>query len=58
MTSGKIILIILGKGQRFPAITIYFLTSLVSLRTVMVLVGVLFSMLMYYNEYMIRLDVF
>ena len=58
MTSGRIIPIILGMRQRFPGITIHFLTSLVSLRTIMALEGVLFSMLIYYNECMIRLNVY
>ena len=51
--SGRIILIILGKGQRFPGIGPLptFWPFTVSLRTVIVLVGVSVSMLMYYNEH-------
>ena len=58
--SGRIILIISGKGRRFPEIgplpTIW--PFMVSLRTVMVLVGESFSMLMYYNEHIMGLKVY
>ena len=54
--SGKIIPTILGKGQRFPGIGSppTFWPFVVSLGTVMALVGMSFSMLLYYNEYIRR----
>ena len=58
--SRRIIPIIAGKGWRFPGIGPLptFWHFMVSLRTVMVLVGVSFTMLMYYNECMMRLKVY
>ena len=52
LMSGRIIPIILGKGQRFPGngLPPTFWPFIVSLGTVMAPVGVSFSMLMYYNE--------
>ena len=54
--SGRIILIISEKGRGFPGIGPLptFWTLMVSLITVMALVGVSFSMLMYYNECIMR----
>ena len=57
--SGRIIPTILGKGRIFPGIEPppTFRPFMVSLGTVLVLVGVSFSMLMYYNECIMRLKV-
>ena len=57
--SGRIIPTIGGKGQRFPGIgpPPTFWPFMVSLGTVMALAGVSLSMLMYYNEHMMRLRV-
>ena len=54
---GKIISTILRKGQRFPGIgsLLTFWPFRISLRNVTVPVSALFSMLMYYNECMMRL---
>ena len=54
--SGRIIPTIWGKGWGFPGIgpTPTFRSLIVSLITVMVLVGVSFSMLMYYNEHIMK----
>ena len=58
--SGRIIPTILERGQRFPGIgpLITFWPFMVGLGTVMVLVGVSFSMLMHYNERIMRLKVY
>ena len=58
--SGRIILTILGKGWGFPGIgpPPTFWPFMVILGTVMALVGVSFSMLMYYNEHIMRVIVY
>ena len=58
--SGRIIPTILRKGWGFPEIGPLptFLPFTVSLRTVMALVGVSFSMLRYYSEHIMRLKVY
>ena len=58
--SGRIIPTILGKGWGFPGIGPLptFWPFMVSLGTVMALVGMSFSMLIYYNECIIRLKVY
>ena len=55
--SGRIIPSILGKGQRFPGIGSppTFWPFMVSPGTVMAPVGVSYSMLIYYNENIMRL---
>ena len=57
--SGKIIPAILGKGWIFPGIgpPPTFWPLIVSLETVMVLMDVSFSLLMYYDEHILRLKV-
>ena len=57
--SGKIIPIILGIGQGFPGIgpPHNFWPFVAGLRTVVVLVGVPLSMLVYYNEPIVSLKV-
>ena len=57
--NGRIIPVIWGKGWRFPGIGPLptFWPFMVDLRTVMVLVRVPFSMLVYYNEHVMRLKV-
>ena len=56
---GWVIPTILGKGQGFPGIgpPLTFWPFMASLRTVMALVGVSFSMIIYYNERIMRLKV-
>ena len=58
--SGRIIPTILWAGRRFPRnwATAHFWPFMVSLGTVMALVGVSFSMLIYYNERIMRLKVY
>jgi len=58
--SRRIIPVIWGKGWRFPGIGPLptFWPFMVDLRTVMVLVRVPFSMLVYYNEHVMRLKVY
>ena len=57
--SGRIIPTVLGMEWRFPGIgsSPTFWPFMVGLRTVMVPVGMSFSMLMYYNECIMRLKV-
>ena len=57
--SRRIIPVILGKGRGFPGIgpPPTFWPFMVSLRTVMALVGVSLNMLMYHNELIMRLKV-
>ena len=58
--SGKVIPAILGVGRRFPGIgpPPTFWPLMVSLETVMVLMDVSFSLLMYYDEHILRLKVY
>ena len=57
--SGKIIPVILGKGQGIPGIgpPPTFWPFIVGFRTVMAPVGVSFSLLMCYSEHILRLKV-
>ena len=57
--SGRIILTLLGKGQRFPGIELlaHLLVFMVGHEIVMVAVGVSFNLLMYYSECILRLKV-
>ena len=57
--NGRIILTILGKGQRFPGIGPLptFWSLLVHLGTAKVPMGVLFSSLIYYSEHILILKV-
>ena len=57
--SGRIIPVILGTGRRYPGIGVLltFWPFVLGLRTVMALMGVPLSTLLYYNESIMRLKV-